>query len=129
MVAVNLEPTPLQCLEIRPYAASPYPLRNPNPPTRNSGETSGMTPALAENSVLDPDLRQLTDHVSPLDQNSPPPAPAPARSIIGTPLIPAEPGQASDLLMATPNSNVPLDIHALGTTLGMDMAMYRDIQG
>ncbi|POV95637.1 hypothetical protein PSHT_15562 [Puccinia striiformis] len=61
------------------YAASPYPLRNPNPPTRNSGETSGMTPALAENSVLDPDLRQLTDHVSPLDQNSPPPAPAPAR--------------------------------------------------
>ncbi|KAI9629236.1 hypothetical protein KEM48_011084 [Puccinia striiformis f. sp. tritici PST-130] len=145
MVAVNLEPSvsispsfgrapaPLRRLEIRAYAASPYPLRNPNPPTRNSGETSGMTPALAENSVLDPDLRQLTDHVSPLDQNSPPPAPAPGQSIIGTPLIPAEvlaePGQASDLLMATPNSNVPLDIHALGTTLGMDMAMYCDTQG
>ncbi|KAH9449586.1 hypothetical protein Pst134EB_020406 [Puccinia striiformis f. sp. tritici] len=31
--------------------------------------------------------------------------------------------------MATPNSNVPLDIHALGTTLGMDMAMYCDTQG
>ncbi|KAI9618749.1 hypothetical protein KEM48_006514 [Puccinia striiformis f. sp. tritici PST-130] len=107
---------PLRRLEIRAYAASPYPLRNPNPPTCNSGETSGMTPALAENSVLDPDL-----------------PPAPAQSIIGTPLIPAEvlaePGQASDLLMATPNSNVPLDIHALGTTLGMDMAMYCDTQG
>ncbi|KAI9610599.1 hypothetical protein H4Q26_006745 [Puccinia striiformis f. sp. tritici PST-130] len=67
------------------------------------------------------------------DPQDPDLPPAPAQSIIRTPLIPAEvlaePGQASDLLMATPNSNVPLDIHALGTTLGMDMAMYCDTQG
>ncbi|KAI9617026.1 hypothetical protein H4Q26_010664 [Puccinia striiformis f. sp. tritici PST-130] len=126
MTGSFISSAPLRRLEIRAHAVSPYPLRNPNTP-RNGGETSQMTIAIADNSILDPDLHQLTDHVSPLDQNSPPSTPAlPVQSVIEAPSIPsviAEPGQMSDPIAAPPGSTVPLD------TLGMDMAMYRDTQG